>query len=57
MTIYTENGFKNRKDYLECMSEDYGVPYETVTMLADLNGRSEDFDGLITLLEDYSDDM
>lgn len=57
MTIYTENGFKNRKDYLECMSEDYGVPYETVTMLADLNGRSEDFDGLITILEDYSDDM
>lgn len=25
MSIYTENGYKNRRDYLECLAEDYGV--------------------------------
>jgi hypothetical protein len=55
MNIYQENGYKNRKDYLECMSEDYGVPMETVLMFADLYGPSEDWDGLINAVEDYAD--
>lgn len=51
MTIYQENGYKNRKDYLECLADDYGVEYETVVMIADLNGPSEDFDGLVSALD------
>jgi hypothetical protein len=50
--IYQEKGYVNRKDYLKCMSEDYGVPLETVYALADLLGKDEDFDGLISSLED-----
>lgn len=51
-SIYLRNGFKNRDDYLKSLSEDYGVPLDVVYMLADTLGESEDFDGLITALED-----
>ena len=34
-SIYLQNGYKNRDDYLESLSEDYGVPLETVYSLAD----------------------
>ena len=49
MSVYTENGFKNRQDYLNSLAEDYG---EKVFFMADVLGPSEDFDGLITSLED-----
>lgn len=51
-TTYQENGYKNRKEYLQCLSEDYGVPYETVLSLAEMLGQNEDFDGLVQALED-----
>lgn len=51
-SVYLKQGFKNRRDYLECMSEDYGVPLNVVYSLADMLGESEDFDGLISALED-----
>jgi len=50
--VYQDNGCKNRKEYLRCLSEDYGVPLETVLVIADTFGLSEDFDGLISALED-----
>lgn len=50
--IYQENGYENRKDYLECLSEDYGVPLDIICSLAGLLGKNEDFDGLISVLED-----
>lgn len=49
--IYKENGYENRKEYLKCMSEDYGVPFEVVETLADMM-PGEEFDGLISTLED-----
>lgn len=49
---YIENGYENRKDYLQCMSEDYGVPLNVVYSLASVLGKEEDFDGLISALED-----
>lgn len=52
MSIYTENGYDSRKHYLECMAEDYGVPVEIVFSLAQMLGPNEDFDGLISALED-----
>ena len=54
--IYQEHGYYNRTDYLRCMAEDYCVPFDTVRMLADGLGENEDFDGLVTALEDYCDD-
>lgn len=53
--IYKENGYKNRKEYLESLAEDYGIDYGTVAMLASILGASEDFDGLVSALEDYED--
>ena len=50
--VYKENGFENRKEYLKSLSEDYGIDFETVEALADMLGESEDFDGLISALED-----
>ena len=55
MSIYTDEGFKNRRDYLENLADDMGLEVETVFMLADLLGPSEDFDGLVTSLEDIAD--
>jgi len=53
MTVYEENGFTSRKDYLESLAEDYDMDYEDVEMLATTLGATEDFDGLLTALEDY----
>lgn len=55
MNVYQENGYKNRKDYLTCMAEDYGVDTETVFAIASMLGSNEDFDGLISSLEDIAD--
>ena len=54
MSIYQEEGYKNRKDYLKCMSEEYDVPFDIVCMIASTLGPNEDFDGLICELEDYA---
>ena len=50
--IYQENGYADRDDYLTCLSEDYGVPIESVYSLAEMLGENEDFDGLVYALED-----
>jgi hypothetical protein len=50
MNVYQENGFDSRKDYLLSLCEEYDR--DTVFMLAALLGPSEDFDGLVTSLED-----
>lgn len=52
MNIYTENGYKDRNEYLTALSEEYEVDIETVQCLADLLGEAEDFDGLVSALED-----
>ena len=53
MTVYEENGFTSRKEYLQSLAEDYDMEYDTVVMLAITLGATEDFDGLLTALEDY----
>ena len=54
--LYIENGYKSRKDYLENLALDMGIDKETVFTLASLLGSVEDFDGLVSSLEDYSID-
>ena len=55
--IYQENGYADRDDYLNCLSEDYGVSIEDVYSLADMLGENEDFDGLVSALEDIESMM
>ena len=50
--IYQENGYADRDDYLTCLAEDCGVPIADVYSLADMLGENEDFDGLVSALED-----
>ena len=49
--IYQENGYADRGDYLNCLSEDYSVSIEDVYSLAEMLGENEDFDGLVVLLK------
>jgi hypothetical protein len=51
--IYTQNGYQDRDDYLDSLADDRGIDPLTVHMMADMLGPSEDFDGLVTELEDY----
>ena len=57
MSIYTDEGYKNRRDYLECLADDFGLPSNTVFALAGILGPNEDFDGLICALEDAADEL
>lgn len=50
MSIYTDNGYANRKEYLNELREAYGA--DLVNTLISVLPASEDFDGLITELED-----
>ena len=50
--VYIENGYKDRIDYLESLAWDLEIDKDTVFLTADMLGPSEDFDGLITTLED-----
>ena len=49
MSIYTNNGYANRKEYLNELREEYG---ELINILTSVLPPSEDFDGLVTALED-----
>lgn len=53
VNVYQENGYKDRKDYLNCLAEDLGVDVDAVYSLASVLGEKEDFDGLVVVLEDY----
>lgn len=53
--VYLENGYENREDYLNSLADDYGVNVNTVHALADMLGPNEDFDGLLSELEDAAD--
>ena len=41
-----------RNEYLESLADEYGVDTETVFAIAKLLGPDEDFDGLISAIED-----
>ena len=52
-TVYTKNGYEDRNDYLTSLADDYGMELATVNELASILGESEDFDGLVTLLQQH----
>ena len=53
MTVYTENGYANRKEYQNELRDEYGA--ELVNALITVLPSSEDFDGLLKMLEDALD--
>lgn len=55
MNDYKAHGYADRAEYLEELCEEYPRPF--VMALADLLGPGEDFDGLITGLEDAADEI
>ena len=52
MNIYEEHGYSSRHDYLRTLAETTGVRLDIVLMMAEMLGPDEDFDGLVTMLED-----
>lgn len=52
---YKEAGYANRRAYLESLCEEFDR--DKVYILAEMLGSSEDFDGLITMLEDDADNF
>lgn len=55
MNLYQQKGFTSRRDYLECIAYDYGFDISVVFALASVLGSNEDFDGLLSALDDASD--
>jgi len=51
-TIYEDYDFIDRDDYLDWVAETYGLPLESVKMIAGLLGQDEDFDGLLAMCAD-----
>jgi hypothetical protein len=54
MSIYQLNGYQSRKEYLLDLADNMGMDASIVFALADMLGSNEDFDGLVTSLEDYA---
>lgn len=52
--IYKQKGYKDRADYLDSLTDEYGVSKMLVYSLADVLGPSEDFDGLVSMIEDVA---
>jgi hypothetical protein len=52
LDVYQLNGFTDRRDYLNALADEYDVDSSTVFVLADMLGKSEDFDGLISSIQD-----
>ena len=51
--IYVEYGYKNRKDYFEELSLRFNIDISSVYALSEILGKNEDFDGLVSSLDDY----
>lgn len=51
--IYIQNGYQSRKDYLISLSEEYDVDKSVVFSIASMLGSEEDFDGLVSMIQDY----
>jgi hypothetical protein len=57
MTVYQEFGFANRREYLDSIAADLNLDREIVYLMATMLGPNEDFDGLVTSLEDYAAEL
>ena len=46
-----------RKEYVIGLAEEYGVSRGDVFMIASMLGEDEDYDGLISMLQDHADSL
>lgn len=53
MTVYQRKGYNDRQEYLLSLSEEYEMGYEDVLAIADVLGEVEDFDGLVSALDEW----
>lgn len=51
--VYQQMGYRDRKHYLDSLARETGADPYNVYALAKVLGESEDFDGLIAMIEDY----
>jgi hypothetical protein len=51
--VYEMNGYADRQEYLDDLADNMGLDRSIVSALADMLGETEDFDGLVTSLEDF----
>ena len=51
---YQVDGAIDRFGYLESLADDHGVEFDVVLTLVDVLGPEEDFDGLVTSIEDLT---
>jgi hypothetical protein len=54
LSRYEEDGCHSRYAYLLGLADNEGVPLASVIELADLLGPEEDFDGLVSMVEDLA---
>ena len=54
MSIYTQNGYRDRRDYLTKLALDNDVSVAEVIALADMFGESEDFDMLVSAVAEMA---
>ena len=50
--IYKRKGYANRAEYLRGLAEENGVDLDIVLAISDMLGPYEDFDGLVSMVED-----
>ena len=50
--IYKRKGYANRAEYLQSLAEENGVDLDVVLAISDMLGPYEDFDGLVSMVED-----
>lgn len=56
LTPYIDAGYQDRRSYLAAMAEERGLKQKTVFELAEILGPEEDFDMLITQLDELQED-
>ena len=57
LNVYWQNGFRNRREYLEYLADEYGIDISVVISFATILGEDEDFEELIFTLNDYEEYM
>jgi hypothetical protein len=48
---------RERKEYLKGLAMEFNVPLGDVMTMASMLGESEDYDGLVSMLEDYAEEL
>lgn len=55
--FYTSRGYEDREHYLNSIAEEYGVSECFVHNMAQILGPSEDFTGLVAVLDNHAQNL